>query len=161
MSWLSSKNVIVMNTASWSLYILSNSYAMVCFTPYLPVMKFCKCSINNLGCPQYFLTAVNILVLCRRWLLNCFFRINSYKGTCQISLQKGILFCFTKLYTYQENMKIGIPLFKNGLRESMIFAKLKDNEFHNNFHYINHQGHKIKIFIEPFIPLVSYILSLV
>lgn len=58
-------------------------------------------------------------------------------------------------------MKIGILLLKNGLNESMIFAKLKDNEFHNNFHCINHQGHKIKIFIEPFIPLVSYILSLV
>lgn len=56
-------------------------------------------------------------------------------------------------------MKIGILLLKNGLNESMIFAKLKDNEFHNNFHCINHQGHKIKIFIEPFI--VSYILSLV
>lgn len=39
-------------------------------------------------------------------------------------------------------MKIGMPLFKNALNESMIFAKLKDNEFHNNFHYINHQGHK-------------------
>lgn len=115
---------------------------MVCFTPYLPVMRFCKCSINNLGCPQYFFTAVNIFVLCRRWLLNCFCRINSYKGACQISLQKGILFCFTKLYTYQENRKIGIPLLKNGLNESLIFAKLKDNEFHNNFHYINHQGHK-------------------
>lgn len=112
------------------------------FHSLLTCLKFCKRSFNNLGCPQYFLTAVNGLVLCCIWLLNCFCRINSYKGACQISLLKGILFCFIKLYTYQENMKIGIPLFKNGLNESMIFAKLKDNEFHNNFHYINHQGHK-------------------
>lgn len=53
-------------------------------------------------------------------------------------------------------MTVGVPLLKSRFYESVILAKLKDNEFHSNFHYINHQGHKeCKIFIKSFVPVVN------